>query len=346
MMMIACAHVDRKKHGTDRHGNTRYRCKLCSKTWVDVKPPASPLGEMRVPVEKAKLALRLLVEGNSIRATERITRVNRNTILKLIVFFGDACRRFLDQRMRGLTLTHLQFDEQWTFVARKQARLTIDEKAERHDVGDVYLWTCVDQRTKLMPSFLIGKRSADNARRFMMDVAERLIFPSPIESDARNFQAGGHRIIVQISTDGFNAYPEAVDLAFGPYVQYGVIIKEYRNASMIYTPSEMVGTQRRGVRGIDSRNERTICTSHVERLNGTQRLFMKRLNRLTYCFSKKLRNLEAAFAMFAAYYNFCWQTRKPGKSGKKRPTAAMMARVEGAGHVWEFDELFDAVLKP
>ena len=84
---------------------------------------------------------------------------------------------------------------------------------------------------------------------------------------------------------------------------------------MIYTPSEMVGTKRTG-RGHRRREQRTICTSHVERLNGTQRLFMKRLNRLTYCFSKKLRNLEAAFAMFAAYYNFCWQTRKPGKSGK------------------------------
>ncbi len=93
---------------------------------------------------------------------------------------------------------------------------------------------------------------------------------------------------------------------------------------------------------MEDRELRTICTSHVERLNGTQRLFMKRLNRLTYCFSKKLRNLEAAFAMFAAYYNFCWQTRLPGKSGKKRPSAAMMAKI--AGHVWSFDELFDAVL--
>ena len=106
----------------------------------------------------------------------------------------------------------------------------------------------------------------------------------------------------------------------------------------------MVGTQRHGVRGIDRSQERTICTSHVERLNGTQRLFLKRLNRLTLCFSKKLRNLEAAFAMFAAYYNFCWRTRKPGKSGKKRPPAAMMAKL--TDDLWSFDELFEAVLAP
>ena len=71
-------------------------------------------------------------------------------------------------------------------------------------------------------------------------------------------------------------------------------------------------------------------------------MFLKRLNRLTLCFSKKLRNLEAAFFMFAAYYNYCWQTRKAGKSGAKRAAAVMMAKL--AGHVWSFDELFEAVL--
>jgi hypothetical protein len=166
--------------------------------------------------------------------------------------------------------------------------------------------------------------------------------PKPHASDAHAFATGGYQPVVQISTDGFAAYPEAVDLAFGPHARFGTIIKDYRNASMIYTPSEMVGTKPTGIRGIEGREERTICTSHVERLNGTQRLFLKRLNRLTYCFSKKLRNLQAAFAMFAAYYDFCWQTRKPGKSGKKRGTAAMMAGI--AGHVWSFDELFDAAI--
>ena len=152
------------------------------------------------------------------------------------------------------------------------------------------------------------------------------------------------RLSCKLSTDGFAAYPEAVDLAFGPYVKYGTIIKEYKNANMIYTPCEMVGTKRTGIRNIDNRNARSITTCHVERLNGTQRVFLKRLNRLTLCFSKKLENLEAAFAMFAAYYNYCWRTRKPGKSGQKRPTACMMAGI--TDHIWSFDELFAAVLKP
>jgi len=341
-MMIACAHATTKRFGFDRNRNPRVRCLLCGKTWTERQQPKL-LGEMRVPLDKAKLVLSLLTQGMSVRATERTTGVNRNTICKLVVFFGDACKRLMDERMRGLTLSHLQFDEQWTWVGRKQARLTVTEKAERHDVGDVYIWTCIDQKTKLMPSFMLGKRSADNARRFMMDVASRLTYPKPSASDARDFQPVSYRPVVQISTDGFQAYPEAVDLAFGPHAKYGVIIKEYRNANMIYTPSEMVGTKRTGIKGIRGREQRTISTSHVERLNGTQRVFLKRLNRLTLCFSKKLRNLECAFAMFAAYYNFCWQTRKPGKSGAKRGTAAMMAGL--AGHVWSFDELFQTALE-
>lgn len=343
MIKSTCAHKNFWKFGKDRKGNPRYRCKDCMVVWAVIPP--NPLGDMRVPIADAKLALRMLTEGMSIRATERTTGIHRDTLCKLVVLFGTACRRFLDERMHGLKLTHLQFDEQWTFVGKKQAQLTVEEKATCHDIGDIYLWTCIDQQTKLMPSFRVGKRSADNARRFMSDVAKRLVRPAPHVSDAHGFAKGGYVPIVQISTDGFPGYPEAVDLAFGPYAKYGVIIKEYRNATMQYTPGEMVGAKRTGVRGLEGRSQRSICTSHVERLNGTQRVFMKRLNRLTLCFSKKLENLEAAFGIFAAYYNWCWQTRhsdKSGKRGTKRPTACMMAKL--SGHVWSFDELFDEVL--
>lgn len=340
MVISTCTHDEKKKWGKNRQGAQRYKCCLCGKRFIEEQP--KPLGDMRVDLDTAKLALRLLTEGNSIRGAERITGLHRDTIMKLMVHFGIACQQFLDVRMRKLKLTHLQFDEQWTYVYKKQSRLTINQRAESATQGDMYLWTCIDQKTKLMPAFLIGKRSADNARRFMLDVSRRLTMPNPHASDAHAFAAGGYTPVTQISTDGFAAYPEAVDLAFSPYVKYGTIIKDYRNATMIYTPSEMVGAKRQGRRNTGEREERTICTSHVERLNGTQRLFMKRLNRLTYAFSKKLENLEAAFAMFACYYNYCWQTRKPGTSGKKRGTAAMMAGI--AGHVWSFDELFDAVL--
>ncbi len=338
-----CKHARKTSKGKDRKGQQRWKCKDCGVCFTDFHP--KPLGKMSVDIEKAKLALRLLVEGNSIRGTVRITGLDKKTVLRLMVLFGNRCRSFLDNQMRGLNLTHLQFDEQHTTVLKKQARLTVDEKAERHDIGEMYIWTCIDRKTKLMPSFRIGKRSADNARRFLSDVAGRLNMPGPGSADDHDFKSGRFTPVVQISTDGWAGYPEAVDLAFGPYANYGSIIKEYRNASMIYTPSEMVGTKRTGHRGIEGRELFTICTSHVERLNGTQRLFMKRLNRLTYAFSKKFENLEAAFAMFAAHYNFCWRTRHADNSGKRgqlRSTAAMMAKV--TDRLWTFDDLFDAVL--
>lgn len=218
-MMVCCAHLHRKKNGKDRQDNQRYKCLLCGKRFVE--PKAKPLGVMRVPVDEAKRALHMLVEGNSIRSVVRLTGLHKKTVLKLLVYFGDACRRFLDQRMTGLTLDHLEFDEQWTFVLKKQSRLTLEQRERCHDIGDIYLWTCIDQNTKLMPSFRVGKRTADNARRFMMDVADRLVWPNPHASDDHAFVPGEFQRVIQISTDGFAAYPEAVDLAFGQYARYG-----------------------------------------------------------------------------------------------------------------------------
>lgn len=194
-----------------------------------------------------------------------------------------------------------------------------------------------------MPSFILGKRSADMARRFMLDLAGRLVSPAnPHASDAHAYARPGYRPIVQLSTDGFSAYPAAVDLASGPYVKFGTIVKDYRNAQIIYTPSEIVGTRRRAVYGVQEGEERSICTSHIERHNLTTRTFMKRFNRLTLGFSKKLENLAAATAMYIEFYNYCWRPRKPGNTGKRYPTPCMMAGL--TIKPWSFAELFERVV--
>jgi hypothetical protein len=104
-------------------------------------------------------------------------------------------------------------------------------------------------------------------------------------------------------------YSEAVDLAFGPWVKFGTIRKDFRNATMPYTPSEIVGTIRRAVYGMWPDEVDEICTSHVERHNLTIRTLMKRFTRLSLGFSKKLENNSAAIAVFLAFYNFVWRTR-------------------------------------
>ncbi len=291
-----------------------------------------------LPREKRISVLHHLVEGNTLRSTTRLTGVHRTTIQNLLVDFGAACQAYMDRTMRGLSLSHVECDEIWTFVGKKQARLTVDEKAERADIGDVYLWTALDAETKLVASFLVGKRSADNARRLMNDLASRLTFPKPHASDAHAYQPAQRLYITQVSTDGFAGYPEAVDLAFGGHARYGVIIKQYRNANMDYSPSEMVGTDRRPMTG--ELSPWAICTSHVERHNLTIRTLMKRFTRLSLGFSKKLENLEAACAMFLCFYNFVWRTRNAAE-GRYRKPAAMAAGV--VNNLWSFEDMYDQV---
>jgi IS1 family transposase len=258
--------------------------------------------------------LHLLVEGNSIRSTERLTGVHRDTIMRLLVRTGDQCRDFLDDRMRGLKLKHLEVDEIWTFVDTKQAHIR-PERIHDETIGDQYLFIALDQDTKVIPTFAIGKRTRETTERFLLDLADRVIH-----------QPGVH--IPQISTDGFAPYPGAVDLAFADQADYGIIIKDFQESEQPgrYGPPEMTGTVRRPVSAIDPYS---ICTSHVERNNLTIRTFLRRFARLSLGFSKKLENLAAAVALHVAYHNFC------RRHGTLRVTPAMEAGV--TDELWKLD---------
>ncbi len=283
--------------------------------------------------EKRNTILRLLVEGNSVRSVTRLMGTNIPTVLRQLRWAGDHCQRLMDDSFRNLTLSHLECDETWTFVQKKQGRLTIEEKAERGDIGDIYLWIALDQKTRCIPSYCLGKRTGDMARRFMVDLASRLSMPNTHASDAHGFKSARYDAVTQLSTDSFAAYPEAVDLAFGPYVKFGTLVKDYRNANprLGYVPPEMVGSKRRAVFGMEDDEKWSICTSHVERTNLTIRTFMRRFTRLALGFSKKLENLEAATHLHMAYYNFCW------RPGKMRVSPAMAAGVTQT--LWSFDRL-------
>jgi len=284
--------------------------------------------------EKQLEIVKNLVNGQSIRATERITGVHRDTICRFLVRIGNGCRELLDAEMRNLTLNHLQCDEIWTFCGKKQGKLDADTKRMIFDQGDIYLWVAFDEETKLIPTFVLGKRTADMARRFMVDLASRIKLPKATDTGIRP------GCIPQISTDGFNAYPEAVDLAFADNCQYGILVKDYRNTDMPgrYAAPELIGAERRIVRGdIDAFS---ICTSHVERNNLTIRTFMKRFTRLSLGFSKKLQNLAAATALHVAHFNFCWEMRN-SKGPGRMPAPAVAAGV--IPEVWTVEDLYRAV---
>ncbi|MDE2098102.1 MAG: hypothetical protein KGL39_12685 [Patescibacteria group bacterium] len=276
----------------------------------------------RLSKQEQLTVLHLLVEGNSLRSITRLTGIHRTTIMKLMVDVGTICRAFLDQRMQNLHLQHIECDEIWTFVHKKQGRISA-EQASDITIGDQYLFIGLDKDTKLIPSFVLGKRTAENAQMLMQYLSQRIIHPVLGHPGERP----------QISTDGFNAYPLAVDLAFADTASYGVLIKDYaeREQPGRYGPPEMTGTVRMVIQGPIHR--RSICTSHVERHNLSIRTFMRRFTRLALGFSKKLENLAACVCLYIAYYNFCWL------HSSLVGTPAMAAGI--AGHPWTLEELIE-----
>lgn len=287
-----------------------------------------------LPRDKQLLCLKMLCEGCSIRSVERTVGVHRDTIMRLMVKFGEACQAFLDEQVRHVDAKHLEIDEQWTWVAKKQRNVS-DEEHAVGDVGDQYLFLAFDQATGLIACHDIGKRTEETTHRFLAKLAARIVLPQSVNDPISEKP--------QLSTDGFNAYPNAILDVFGDYVQHGVIIKNYANPEVgRYAPPDLANCDRRAIQFVQ--NLWTICTSHVERFNCTTRQFCKRFCRLTLAFSKKLANLEAAVAMHIAAYNFTWRSReKDGpRAGHKRPTPAMQAGL--TDRLWSFEDLYDAVM--
>jgi IS1 family transposase len=271
----------------------------------------------RLSRAKQEAIIQLLVEGNSIRSCERIVGVHRDTIMRLAVKVGKACKRMLNHRLRNLDLDHLQCDEIWTFCRKKQARVRPGE--DDYEIGDQFMFVALDESTKLIASFTLGKRTSENTHRFIFDLSQRVC----------------EQTVPQISTDGWPAYPGAVRFSFGNQVEYGTIIKNYHEGIQEgrYGPPEMAAAVRTPMTaGLDPYS---ICTSHVERNNLTIRLFMRRFTRLTLGFSKKLENLAAAVALHVAHYNYCRLHRT------LKTTPAMAAGI--ADHQWTMSELLVSI---
>lgn len=265
--------------------------------------------------EKKVAIVSLLCEGSSIRAIERITGVHGDTIGRLAMRVGQACKSIMDEKMRGLTCKQVEVDEIWGFVGAKQKNA---KRAKAY--GDVWTFIALDADTKLIPSFVVGKRDMYHTRLFMDDLASRMAMR------------------VQISSDALAAYPDAFERSFGAGADYGQIVKTYAvttlgiagaPAAVRYSPAEVVKVERNVIAGMPDVSR--ITTSHVEKQNHTLRMHCRRLTRLTNAFSKKIENFEAAVALNFAYYNFCKTHRA------LRMTPAQAAGVESSA--WTVEEL-------
>lgn len=259
----------------------------------------------------------MLVEGNSIRSVERITGIHRDTIMKLLVAAGERCHIVLDTNVQNVPVKDVQCDEIWSFVRKKKARRVLGDK-DFHEIGDAWTFIAIERGSKLVLTYELGRRNTGSAIRFMAKLGKAA-------SADQKFQ---------LSTDGFAPYNYAVGTELDGRCDYGQLVKIYKNPTpeeqRRYSPAHVVEAIATPVYGDPEPD--MICTSHIERQNGSLRQWCKRLTRLTYAFSKKWGNLKAALALHFAFYNFC---RK--HSSLRGRTPAMAAGI--TNRVWTLGDL-------
>lgn len=269
----------------------------------------------RLDTARRVAVVKALVEGNSIRATVRMTGVAKNTVQKLVLDLGQAVAEYQGKTLRDLNLRRVQVDEIWSFCYAKKKTVQKDPSIlERQpDAGDVWTFTAIDADTKLCVSWLVGNRTVQNAYEIMTDIRDRV---------------SGK---IQLTTDQLSIYLSAVDQAFiDTDVDYGMLHKIYKGGGDgRYSPAECIGCERKAIIGDPERKH--ISTSFVERQNLTMRMSMRRYTRLTNAFSRKIENHAAMVALYFMWYNF-------GRVHQTlRVTPAMEAGV--AQHVWSVEEI-------
>lgn len=271
----------------------------------------------RLSTEKRAQIIGSLVEGNSIRATVRMTGAAKNTITKLLADLGEACAEYQDGELVDLPCKAIECDEIWAYCYAKQKNVPEQFKGTP-GYGDVWTFTAICADTKLVPSWLVGERTSDDAEVFLTDLASRM------------------RDRIQLSTDGHVVYEGTVGPSFRNRVDWAQIQKTYATDfgdAHKYSPSSCTGVKVRALKG-DPDPDR-ISTSYVERQNLTMRMGMRRFTRLTNGFSRKVENLAHAVSLHFMHYNFV----RPHQSLKDPypQTPAMAAGV--ADHVWTLREI-------
>lgn len=272
----------------------------------------------KLPTEKRAAIVRALSEGNSIRATARLTATSKDTVMKLLVEVGEFCSIYQDYRLRDLKTTRVEADEIWAFVGAKARNAT------KEGQGDIWTFTAIDADSKLMISWLVGERNGEAATIFMQDVAGRL----------------ANR--VQLTTDGHNMYIEAVRKAFAfARVDYAMLAKTYANPEGMkgqrrYSPAVCTGAVKE--RRVGRPDMDLVSTSFVERANLTMRMQMRRFTRLTNAFSKKAENHAHSVALHFFVYNFCRKHATLTKAANGVHTSPAMA-AGLTGHVWTVEDM-------
>ena len=317
-----CTHDRRKKFGKTSSGEQRYRCCACGKTFTE---STDKLAGMRIGMDKAARIIEMLCEGNSVAATARMTDTDPHTILDLLLVTGERCKRFMERKIRGLAVDDVQVDEVYQFVyCKRRTAEKLEQTGFGGRCGDSWTFTAVERNTKLVIAWHFGRRYQADADEFCRKLRVATV---------------GH---FHLSTDGYQPYVYAVPRSFAGQIDYGMLVKIFgksqEEGTRGYNPPRIISARKEVVMGTP--DESRICTSHTERNNGSMRLFIKRMNRLTYAFSKKWANHEMALALHFCHFNFC-RRHKTLSKGKGPTSPAMASKL--ADHVWTVREMLEAI---
>jgi IS1 family transposase/transposase-like protein len=299
-----------QRFGRHRNGLRRFRCPKCKRTYTE--PHRLTLGEMYISQEKMVLAISLLLEGNSVRSTMRITGLDQNTIMKALTLAGERCEKVMGRLIVNVPVKDVQADEIWSFLFKKEKSV---RPGDDPNFGDQYCFTAVERHSKLILNFALGKRDQKTTDIFIEGLRHA--------TASQDFQ---------ITTDGFAPYVKAISDTLEDRVSFAQLIKVYRasrEGEQRYSPAEVVSTE--VVPVVGQPDPKRICTSHVERQNLTMRMQIRRFTRLTNGFSKKWENHWAALCLWFGYYNFC------RIHSTIRVTPAIEAGI--TDHVWDLAEL-------
>lgn len=317
MVVASCTHESFKKHGKNATGKQRLRCKACGHSWLEDTP--QPLGSMRIGMKDATMVLGMLLEGMSIRAASRLTGLHQDTIGDLILTAGENCESLMES-IQGVEARDVECDEIWSFVGCKEKNRIANQYGD--EVGDAWSWIALESNTKLVLAHRVGNRDTRTCYSLMKRIKEATV---------------GR---FQLSSDGLQAYRQAVPFVLGSRVDFGQIVKNYagQQATTRYSPATIISAEKKARFGNPDFDKMT--TSHIERHNLSLRMHVRRFTRLTNAHSKSLKHHEAMLNIFFAWYNWC--RINTGLEAKKT-TPAMASKL--ADSVWSIKELLERAVE-
>ena len=341
----------------------RFQCKGCR--LVISASTGTAYAGVRTDLNIYRRGAKALAEGVSIRATGRLIEVDKDTVQRWLPSLGQHGQGVMSYFFRNLHLAECQLDELWTFIYKKEAHLTpLEQLAEVY--GDAWVWIAFSPVCKLVPAWVVGKRTLPHARR--------LVFRLKSATDGQ---------IPFFTSDELPHYADALLEVYGQWVQparrgargrfpkprrippadlcYAVVVKERENGRVVEVTTRIVYGSTEQVEAAlqASPVSRTINTYGVERNNLTVRQHSRRMSRKVNAFSKNPDYLEHQLTLAFAYYHFVVPHRglrqrlpralptkgRTGSYKKWRPvTPAMAAGL--TDHVWTMDELLSFRVPP